>query len=116
MSKENFRSSGRELVDDNIKASLNGILAGIKHLHSLGLVHNDINPGNVMFDEDGTPILIDFDSCRQAGELLLETETKRTYHWHDPRVNIAQEENDLHAFEELKIWLIGSENDRFIFE
>lgn len=89
MSKENFRSNRRELVNDNIKASLNGILVGIKHLYSLSLVHNDINPGNVMFDEDGTPILIDFDSYRQARELLLKIETKRTYHWHDPRVNIV---------------------------
>jgi serine/threonine protein kinase len=33
-------------------------LEGIKHLHSLGLVHNDINPSNIMLDEHGIPVII----------------------------------------------------------
>jgi serine/threonine protein kinase len=106
LGKDRFRSSGRELVDDSIIASLDGIFQGIKHLHSLGLVHNDINPTNILFDEYGTPVLIDFDSCRKVGESLRDTETKRTHQWHDPKTDTASEKNDLGAFEELKIWLI----------
>lgn len=49
---------------------LQGIEQGIRHLHSLGLVHNDINPTNVMVDEMDHPILIDFDSCQQEGQRL----------------------------------------------
>lgn len=45
-----------------MKSGLEGILAAIKHLHSLGTVHNDINPANIMLDEDDTLNLIDFDS------------------------------------------------------
>jgi serine/threonine protein kinase len=69
LDKRRFSSSGRELVTDKIISSLGGVLDGIQHLHSLGLVHNDITPANIMFDKDGTLIFIDFDSCRYIGEL-----------------------------------------------
>jgi serine/threonine protein kinase len=40
---------------------------GIRHLHALGLVHNDINPRNFMVSEDDRPVIIDFDSCKEEG-------------------------------------------------
>ncbi|CAA7260725.1 unnamed protein product [Cyclocybe aegerita] len=43
---------------------LQGIQAGLDHIHSFGLVHNDINPSNIMLDEAGKAVIIDFDSCR----------------------------------------------------
>lgn len=116
LGKDAFISSGRELVTENMKSGLEGILAGIKHLHSLGLVHNDINPANIMLDEDDTLILIDFDSCRYIGESLRKTNTKRTHHWHDPSVDISLEKNDLDAFRDLRIWLTGSPGDEFLFK
>ena len=39
---------------------ISGVLEGLKHLHSKGLVHHDIKPGNVMRTNDGTLKLIDF--------------------------------------------------------
>lgn len=116
LNKFAFLSSGRPLVDDFIKASLIGILQAIQHLHSLGLVHNDITPANIMFTEDGTPVLIDFDSCRLVGESLRDTETKRTHEWHNPDVKTALEKNDLDAFTELTTWLIGSVAEEFLFK
>ncbi|KAL4791037.1 kinase-like protein [Aspergillus venezuelensis] len=113
LNKNMFRE--RRVVDDTVKASLNGILAGIKHLHSLGLVHNDINPSNIMFDEDNNPVLIDFGSCRRLGENLYETGSGRTQYWHDPQVEVAETNNDLYAFEELKIWLVGGLEEKFLF-
>ena len=111
-----FLSSARDLVEENMKCGLDGILAAIQHLHSLGIVHNDINPANIMLDEDGTLILIDFDSCRYVGESLRNTGTKRTHHWHDPTVDISLEKNDLDAFKDLQVWLTGSVDDGFVFE
>ncbi|KAL4895699.1 hypothetical protein BDV59DRAFT_172981 [Aspergillus ambiguus] len=48
LSKGLFLSSGHELVTENIKSNLKEIPAAIKHLHSLRLVHNDVNPANIM--------------------------------------------------------------------
>lgn len=106
--------SGRELVKENMK--LDGILVGIKHLHSHGLVHNDLNPANIMLDEDHELVLIDLESCRRSGELLQATETKRTHHWHDNSVDTSLEKNDLDAFKDLQIWLHGSTNEEFVFD
>ena len=46
---------------------LEDIKAALTFLHRLGLVHDDVNPRNIMIDEDGRGILIDFDSCRPIG-------------------------------------------------
>lgn len=114
LNKVAFLESGRELVKENMK--LDGILAGIKHLHSHGLVHNDLNPANIMLDEDHELVLIDLESCRRSGELLQATETKRTHHWHDNSVDTSLEKNDLDAFKDLQIWLHGSTNEEFVFD
>lgn len=116
LGKVTFLSSGRELVKESMKSGLDGISDAIKHLHSLGLVHNDINPANIMLDEDDTLILIDFDSCRHVGESLRNTETKRTRHWHDPSVDVSLEKNDLDAFKDLQTWLTGSAEEGFLLE
>ncbi|KAJ6027024.1 kinase-like protein [Penicillium canescens] len=115
LDKRRFASSGRELVTDKTISSLEGVLDGIQHLHSISIVHNDINPANIMFDKDGTLVLIDFDSCRYIGESLSSTKTKRTHQWHDPSVDVSLEKNNLDAFQELRIWLIGSADDNYNF-
>lgn len=37
-----------------------GVRAGLAHIHSLGLVHNDLNPANIMLDKHDTPELVDW--------------------------------------------------------
>ncbi|KAL4909229.1 hypothetical protein BDW74DRAFT_174431 [Aspergillus multicolor] len=113
LNKDAFRSS--RIVDDTVIAALPGILAGIEHLHSLGLVHNDINPSNIMLDEDDTPVLIDFGSCRYVGESLRGTGAGRTPYWYDPAVEIAESQNDLDAYDEIRRWLIGDAKEEFLF-
>ncbi|KAI9744993.1 MAG: hypothetical protein M1835_002636, partial [Candelina submexicana] len=46
---------------------LDGVKCGIQRIHSLGLIHNDINPSNVMMSAEGVPVIIDFDSCKAEG-------------------------------------------------
>jgi serine/threonine protein kinase len=116
LSKAAFRSTARELVKENMKSGLEEILNAIKHLHSLGLVYNDITPANIMLDDDGTLILIDFDSCRYIGESLRETKTKRTIYWHDASIDTSLKKNDLDAFKDLQIWLSGSASEEFVFK
>lgn len=111
-----FVSSSRELVKEHMKLGLKGIFTAIKHLHSLGIVHNDINPANIMLDKDGRLVLNDFDSCRYIRESLSNTGTKRTHQWHDPSVDLSLEKNDLDDFRELNIWLDESLTEGFLFE
>ena len=115
LNKNMFRASAHEHVDDSLKENFHGILEGIKHLHSLGLVHNDINPSNIMLDEHGIPVIIDFGSCRKTGESLENSGVGQTDVWHDPANDLVLEKNDLDAFEELKTWLFGSVDDAYLF-
>nr|POE93454.1 serine/threonine-protein kinase ppk4 [Quercus suber] len=62
-----------ELLSEADKYALeDGIEAGIRHLHSLGLAHNDINPTNICIDLDQKPVIIDFDSCLPFGEDMIK--------------------------------------------
>jgi Protein kinase domain len=90
---------------------LAGIESGIRHLHSLGLVHNDINPSNIMLDGDQA-IIIDFGSCRPVGESLQGV--GRTYEWYDEAVQKSVPENDLNALKEICTWL-GDDSQQFQF-
>lgn len=36
---------------------------GVSFLHSINIIHGDINPYNIMLDDFMNPIIIDFDSC-----------------------------------------------------
>ncbi|PUU81532.1 hypothetical protein B9Z19DRAFT_1076734 [Tuber borchii] len=54
----------------NTDLVLRGIQEGIRHLHSLGLVHCDIKPANIVMNHGDTPVIVDFDSCRHKGEKL----------------------------------------------
>lgn len=39
---------------------------GLRDLHALGIIHRDIKPSNIVIKEDGSPVLVDFDSARLA--------------------------------------------------
>lgn len=98
---------------EKVACHLPGIEDGIRHLHSLGLIHNDINPSNIMLNNNNEAIITDFDSSRAPGESLERV--KRTYGWYDPDVHVAQESNDLDALAELRVWLTSSSPADFRF-
>lgn len=93
---------------------LPGIEEGIRQLHALGFVHNDLNPANVMITEDDIPVIVDFDSSSAPGTAL--DKAKRTYAWFDPAVRVSRESNDLNALAELRVWLSGSSPEEFQFK
>jgi len=93
---------------------LPGVEKGIRHLHALGIIHNDLNPANIMITEDDIPIIIDFDTSRAPGTAF--DKAKRTYGWYDPGVRVSQKSNDLNALAELRVWLAGSSPEEFQFK
>ena len=74
---------------------------GIKHLHSLGLCHNDINPYNVMVKHDKAAVIIDFDACLPIGEAMLKWPP-----WgFDREAKVSEEENDWFGLERTERWM-----------
>ncbi|KAL2683280.1 hypothetical protein Neosp_007750 [[Neocosmospora] mangrovei] len=65
-----FRVEARSLPPYDATAFYNDIEAGLKHLHSLGFAHNDLNPSNVMVDAEDRLIIIDLGSARPFGQVL----------------------------------------------
>ncbi len=42
------------------------LLDGLERIHQAGFIHRDIKPANILIRKDGTPVLLDFGSARQA--------------------------------------------------
>ena len=86
---------------------------GIRHLHHLKRIHNDINPANILITDEDVPVISDFDSSTDPGSDLMRV--GRTFGWFNPDVSKAMESNDLDALEEVRIWLEGSSPDEYQF-
>lgn len=80
------------------RAIHDGISKGLQFLHeTLGLVHNDINPCNIMLDDDGNAIIIDFDSCMPIGQ-NIEGRKAGTFGWEmDPAPSTSDPDNDMYG-------------------
>ena len=54
------------LTESELKTILFPILDGLAAVHEADFLHRDIKPGNIVIRDDGSPVLIDFGSARQA--------------------------------------------------
>ena len=54
------------LTEAELKQLLFPILDGLEAVHEADFLHRDIKPGNIVIRDDGSPVLIDFGSARQA--------------------------------------------------
>ncbi|KAL6798892.1 kinase-like domain-containing protein [Trichoderma sp. SZMC 28013] len=97
----------RDGADFDKNHCLLGIKAGVRHLHDLGLVHNDLNPSNIMMDGDDA-VIIDFDSCKREGdELGLKG---GTHGWALEDQDYARRENDMHSLSKMEEALLEADS------
>jgi hypothetical protein len=83
-------------------AFLRGIENGIRHLHSLGLIHCDLNPTNILTNGD-TPVIGAFDSCQWEGDVLGFM--ARTRGWTNEDLMFALPENDHYGLSMIREFL-----------
>lgn len=95
--------------DLDIDTCMNGIRDGVKHLHDLGLAHNDLNPTNIALDSSDNPIILDFGSCKRFGEELL---SGGTYGWVDEDYSISAKSHDESALVKIEAWLKEKKTER----
>ncbi|CCE30705.1 uncharacterized protein CPUR_04554 [Claviceps purpurea 20.1] len=83
---------------------LEGIERGIRHLHSLGVIHNDIKPNNIMLDELDRPVIIDFDSWGREGQKFAPGMKTGALEWsiNGSPYEYALCENDMFALSKLR--------------
>jgi hypothetical protein len=79
-----------------------GILSAVKHLHALGLAHNDLKPANIMLGKDGEPKLIDFGSCQPFGQRLMSCGTPG---WCQAHFSMSDKAHDEYGLKLLEPWL-----------
>jgi formylglycine-generating enzyme required for sulfatase activity/serine/threonine protein kinase len=66
-------SQRRTLEQPELLNLLLPIMGGLEKVHEAGFIHRDIKPANIFVRSDGSPVLLDFGSARQA--LGAETRT-----------------------------------------
>ncbi|KAG6151352.1 hypothetical protein E4U23_002438 [Claviceps purpurea] len=93
---------------------LEGIERGIRHLHSLSIVHNDIKPKNIMLDETDCPIIIDLDAWQQKGQELGSK--KGTAGWSIEGAKYSLFENDIFGLSKVKEFLYASSSREILAE
>ncbi|KAK5699572.1 hypothetical protein LTR97_005701 [Elasticomyces elasticus] len=93
--------------DFKAKAWMHGLQAGIQHLHSLGLAHNDLNPMNVALDQHDNVVIIDLGSCRRVGENLNSAGTPGWFDEDDSDWAVSAKAHDEFALQKIESWLDG---------
>jgi len=48
-------------------AAVEKLLSAVEYVHKSGLIHRDLHPGNILVNEKGEPILVDFGLARKKG-------------------------------------------------
>jgi serine/threonine protein kinase len=85
-----------------VETCMESVTDAVHHLHTLGLAHNDLNPANIMVDEDDVTYLIDMGSCQPFGHALI---TAGSRGWIDEEFTTSDLKHDKVALDKLRDWL-----------
>ncbi|WP_158221893.1 serine/threonine protein kinase [Actibacterium pelagium] len=53
------------LTPERVMDMLEQLLGALTHIHGMGMLHRDISPDNILLDDQGDPVLIDFGAARE---------------------------------------------------
>lgn len=71
--QQRIRSKGRLTLEDTIVV-FEQALAGVEHIHSMGVVHRDLKPSNIFITRDGVVKIIDFGIATLVEEETAESQ------------------------------------------
>jgi len=78
------------------------ILQGLKYLHSQGICHRDLKPGNIMLTVTGEVKLIDFGLCEEISEVVQNPRMVGSPLWMPPEIILKAPYN-----EKTDVWSLG---------
>ncbi|KAF9153910.1 hypothetical protein BG015_002336 [Linnemannia schmuckeri] len=82
-----FHMNRRAFGEDVVRFWIAELCSAVNHLHSLGIVHRDIKPDNVLLDEKGHAHLTDFNiGCKLTPEKPILTSQSGTVAYMAPEV------------------------------
>ncbi|KAH7058490.1 kinase-like domain-containing protein [Linnemannia elongata] len=82
-----FHMNRRAFGEDVVRFWIAELCSAVSHLHSLGIVHRDIKPDNVLLDEKGHAHLTDFNiGCKLTPEKPILTSQSGTVAYMAPEV------------------------------
>lgn len=71
--QEYIQSQPQPVPEHFVRRVFGELLTGLREVHTHKLLHLDIKPANIYIRQDGSPVLLDFGSARQA---LTDAQTK----------------------------------------
>lgn len=97
--------SPQPLSSDHIKVFLYQILRGLKYLHSAGILHRDIKPGNLLVNSNCVLKICDFGLARveEPDEMQHMTQEVVTQYYRAPEILMGSR----HYSNAIDIWSVG---------
>ncbi|KAK5737222.1 hypothetical protein LTR17_006833 [Elasticomyces elasticus] len=106
-----FLQDQNDIGEFDAEAWMQGLRAGIQHLHSLRLAYNDLNPINVALDGSDNVVKIDLGSFRRFSEDLISASTLRWFNEDSPGWAISVKAYDDFGLMKLEQWLDGKRSE-----
>ncbi|KAG7104121.1 hypothetical protein HYQ46_013226 [Verticillium longisporum] len=94
--------------DTRVK-TMETVKEAVRHLHNLGLAHNDLSPLNIMFGRGNSdePVVLDFDTCHPEGTKLAKGGIVGDWEGTSiKKFDVSSFECDFQALSYLEDWLL----------
>ncbi|TNJ26943.1 Kinase, NEK [Giardia muris] len=97
-----YRVNKRRYTDEEVWAYIQQIAAGLAYLHSKGVVHRDLKPGNILLSDSGTCILADLGLASTVKRSLVQASAAGTV------LYMAPEQHKREAYgSAVDVWALG---------